>query len=140
MKRWVIDAGVVVKLFFQEEHSAACERAVKSARRLLAPDLVWIESASVVRKRVRSSEIRAEDASGIMADMLRVPIDTYPSWSLIRPALQIAIETERTVYDCLYIALAIQEECLLLTADERLCNALAKTPWAANLRFVGADA
>ena len=34
------------------------------------------------------------------------------------------------VYDCLYVALAEQEECELLTADDRLVRVLRPTfPW-----------
>ena len=137
MKRCVIDAGIVVKLFFREDHSDACAKAVKNTRQLLAPDLIWVECASVTRKRARNGEIRTADASAILLDMLRLPIDAYASWSLVRHALQIALETDCTVYDCLYVALAFQEECPLMTADERLCNSLAKTPWGTHVRFVG---
>jgi predicted nucleic acid-binding protein len=138
MNRCVIDAGILVKLFFNEPHSDACERLIKNVREIIAPDLIWVESAGVIRKRVRGEEIDAEDAPAILLDMLRVPIDAYSSYALIRPALHIAIETEQTVYDSLYVALAFQEDCKLLTADERLVNSLAKTPWAAHVQFVGA--
>jgi predicted nucleic acid-binding protein len=40
-------------------------------------------------------------------------------------ALRIAFAYDRAVYDCLYVALAIQSKSQLITADERLANALA---------------
>ena len=33
--------------------------------------------------------------------------------------------TERSVYDCLYIALAIRYDAEMITADERLANSVA---------------
>ena len=41
--------------------------------------------------------------------------------------------SNRTVYDCLYLALAVQLGGTMVTADEKLINALAATPWAAHL-------
>lgn len=43
MTRFVLDASVLVKLFFREIHSEAAERCVGAARELLAPDLIWAE-------------------------------------------------------------------------------------------------
>jgi predicted nucleic acid-binding protein len=40
-------------------------------------------------------------------------------------ALRIGIEYERTVYDSIYVALAVQSGRELVTADEKLANALA---------------
>jgi hypothetical protein len=37
-------------------------------------------------------------------------------------AFQIALAFERTVYDSLYVALAVQSEAQLITANERLAN------------------
>lgn len=44
---------------------------------------------------------------------------------LIEDALSIALANNRTVYDSLYIALAVQRGVNLVTADERLANAVA---------------
>jgi predicted nucleic acid-binding protein len=44
---------------------------------------------------------------------------------LIDSAFQIATAFERTVYDCLYVALAVHSNAQLITADERLANSLA---------------
>jgi predicted nucleic acid-binding protein len=44
---------------------------------------------------------------------------------LFSEALEIALTYDRNVYDCLYVALAVQSKAELVTADERLANALA---------------
>jgi len=36
----------------------------------------------------------------------------------------------RTVYDCMYLALAVQLGGRMVTADERFVNGLANGPWA----------
>jgi len=50
---------------------------------------------------------------------------TRPSADLVPEALEIAAAYGRTVYDSLYIALAQQKQTNLITADEKLANALA---------------
>jgi predicted nucleic acid-binding protein len=47
------------------------------------------------------------------------------SLELLDEALEIAFANDRSVYDCLYVALAIQFQVEMITADERLANALA---------------
>ena len=48
-----------------------------------------------------------------------------PSSMLFSEALQIALTHDRSVYDRLYVALAVQSKTEWITADERLANALA---------------
>jgi predicted nucleic acid-binding protein len=50
---------------------------------------------------------------------------TISSLKLLDRAFQIAVDHGRTVYDCLYVALAVQTNSHLITADEYLANALA---------------
>jgi predicted nucleic acid-binding protein len=48
----------------------------------------------------------------------------------------LADRTQRIVYDCLYLALAVQLGGRMVTADQRLYNSLAGTPWATYLCWV----
>lgn len=45
--------------------------------------------------------------------------------TLVGAALEIALAFDRSVYDSLYVALALRDDCQLVTADRRLYNALA---------------
>ncbi len=138
LKRFVIDASILVKLYFEEEHSESSVRYVKNAAELLAPDLIWVEAANVVWKRLRRNELTSADATALVDEMLRVPIVSASHAGLTSPALALAAQTGRTVYDCLYLALAIRENIPMLTADERLANSLATGPYANYVRFIGA--
>lgn len=137
MKRVVIDASVVIKLFFEEEHSAAAERSVQQGRELLAPDLIWAEAANVIWKRQRRGDLSKENAAGIAAQLLRMPLRIHASADLILDALDLASQFDRTVYDCLYLALAVKTRSVLVSADKRLVNALARTPLAKHIAWIG---
>jgi len=92
---------------------------------LLVPDIFWAECGSVVWKAVRQQRFSRADAELAMHEMMQRAIPTIPSAKLLPDALPIAFNFSRSVYDSLYVALAVQAKKQLITADERLANALA---------------
>ncbi|HEV2469372.1 MAG TPA: type II toxin-antitoxin system VapC family toxin [Candidatus Sulfotelmatobacter sp.] len=60
-----------------------------------------------------------------IAVMQQRNIPTVPSTRLLLPGFSIALDFDRAVYDCLYVALAVRTKNELITADERLANAMA---------------
>jgi predicted nucleic acid-binding protein len=128
MNRVVIDASVVVKLYFEEPHTQAAEQCIAQAEELLAPDLLWAETANVIWKRHRRGDIAAEAAMTIARNAMALPVVIHPSADLVPDALDLAMQYNRTVYDCLYLALAVKSGAVFITADARLTNALADTP------------
>ena len=59
-----------------------------------------------------------------------------PTADLLSEAFRLAIAHERTVYDALYLALSVREQCPYVTADEKLVNAIRtafpNVVWVAN--------
>lgn len=134
MTGWVIDTSVLIKLFVDEEGSREAAASINPTDELFAPDLIWAEAGNVLWKYVRRGDLSAADAEAIVADMLQMPIDSADSRELVGLALAIARETGRTVYDALYLALAIERNACFLTADEKFVNALANTRFAQHIR------
>lgn len=139
MKRLVADASVVVKVFFDEENSAVARRLLLGAEEAMAPDWIWVEAANVVWKKQRRGEIPPEDAVAILKDMAALPVRTVPSKDLIDEAMVLAMELGRSVYDSLYVALAVRTGAPMVTADERLANAVAGTPLERSVLWIGGD-
>lgn len=128
----VVDASVAVKWCLpslREELVAEAEELLASSRRdevrFLVPDLFWVELANALWKAVRRAEISSDNAESAMSFVRDLDITTLPSLDLVPQALNLAISQSRTVYDSLYLALAMQSDSELITADERLANALA---------------
>ena len=127
MNAGVIDASVMAMLLFREAHSMAAENWMRRTQRPLAPDLIWAEVANVVWKRHRRQEISTTEALAITDQLLAAPIHIYPSSDLIKDATELALKFDRTIYDSLYLALAIRTKTVLVSGDKRLVNSLKNT-------------
>ena len=57
----------------------------------------------------------------------------------MEPAFEIALDSGWTVYDSIYVVLATALDCKLVTADNKLFNALQSGPFAQDVLWV-ADA
>src|SRR5580700_1751771 len=82
-------------------------------------------SATSCGKGTRQRRWRQDEAEAVAADMQARDFTTISSLGLLPEALKIAFAHDRAVDDCLYVALAVQSRADLITADERLANALA---------------
>lgn len=134
--RPVVDASVAIKWFIEESWTDAAERLLRSGRHLLVPDLIFPEVGNIVWKNVRREDLTENEAVDIMRSLGHLSLLVYPSQPLIASAVEIACRTNRTVYDSLYLALALQESTMMVTADERFFNALQATHYANQVFWV----
>ena len=137
MKTCVVDASVIAAAFFQEEHAAKASDLLLSGCELHAPDLLYAETANVICKRHARREITPDEATALANDLLRLPIQIAPCGELVRPALALALQTGRSAYDCIYVALAVERKSVLVSGDQRLLNSLKNTPVAKHILWIG---
>jgi len=138
MPRYVVDASVAAKWYFEEEHSTEAARLLaQDDVELLAPDFIRIEVAAVAWKRVIRNEITAEKAEEIVDELGRVPIDLVPTVDLVAAALQTALRVRRSVYDSVYLTYAVQAGAALLTGDRKLYDAIKAGELAAHIAWIG---
>lgn len=120
MRSLVADASVVAKCLLPESGSAESIGLLQSARTALAPDLIYAEVANALRNSVRREIIRRDRADWALALLQGMSITTLSLRPLTSSALAIALAHNHPVYDCYYLAAAIQNDASLATADERL--------------------
>ncbi len=122
---YVLDASVIIKWFIPEMY---WERAVLLQNypdsSLHAPDFAQLECTSILSKKVRRKELKLIEANQIQELLLQMPVQMYPWQDLLLEAGQLAHETYRSVYDCLYLVLAKQLKGKMVTADKKLYLAL----------------
>jgi predicted nucleic acid-binding protein len=124
----VIDASVVIKWFIPEVDSAAARRLLDQDHTYFAPDLLFAELANITWKKVRGGHLSHAQGERLMADFGKIAVETISCRALARDAYSLAVNTGRSGYDALYLALAMRLDTQMVTADERLANALSAIP------------
>lgn len=132
MNTYVIDASVAAKWVLPaggetltREALELLKRYADAELRFVVPDLFWAELANLLWKAVRQGRIRVTGAEDALQAMRDRGFPTVSSHTLLLEAFTIASTFDRTVYDALYVALAVSSKSQLVTADERLATALA---------------
>jgi len=134
---YVVDASVAMKWFVPEELSQEALTYLNDEHELLTPDLLWPEFANIAWKKVRRNELSAEEARHVLSLCHQVPFEIVESMTLIDSAFDIAVSLDRTVYDSVYLALAVLRDCVMITADRRLYNALQAGPTSQHIAHLG---
>jgi len=126
--KYVIDASVALKWVLTEPDSpkAISLRADfrNQIHELLAPDVFTVEVAHALTRAERKGLIKTPQAIRLLADVLSTPIPMVHFRPLLSRAISISSALRCGVYDCIYVALAEQENCELITADDKLVKTL----------------
>jgi len=121
---FVLDCSVAAKWILPEPDRTPAmrvfERYQSGEISLIAPDLILAEFASLLAKRGRRKEISAAQASEAYRLLARCAPRLFDTRPLIPQALSLSLRHQLSLWDCLYLALAMGHKCKLLTADRRL--------------------
>jgi predicted nucleic acid-binding protein len=137
LRRCVIDATVAALWYFPEPLTANADSLLAGSCELLAPDLLHVEIAGLVARRVRLGEIDEEGARAVLAELRQVPFEWTPVPALVPAALGLALRADLPLAAGLYLALAQQSTCPLVTADRRLYDAARGAGHAKSLLWLG---
>ncbi len=129
----VVDASVAAKWFADEQLAGEALSILAPFNQLHAPDFLFLEIDSIISKWIRRGIITEAEGNDTRAAIRQVPIITYHFESYQDSAYYIAVKTHRSVYDCLYIALAAFLGGQMVTADRRLYNGLSGGPFGRNI-------
>ncbi len=129
MSDLVVDSSIVFKWFVAEDDSDIAHSILEAWQqknlKCHAPEWMLAEVGNILWKRQRRAEITAQFASDCLNDVNALPLEWAGSRCLLPAALILAMTHGRTVYDSIYLALAIRLGCPFVTADDRLANAVA---------------
>jgi predicted nucleic acid-binding protein len=125
VKTLVIDASIAVKWVVEEDGTPEA-LALRQRTKLIAPELLVAECANILWKKARRRELSTQEALLAARLLQGADIELLPGRSLLEAAARMAIDLDHPAYDCLYLALAIANDCQLVTADERLLRKLGQ--------------
>lgn len=136
MSVFVVDASVALKWYVPEVHSEDALRLLRRGNEFHVPDLFFAEAGNILWKKVNRGELTGAVGHRIARALRAVPEEVHATADLLEGALELAMRHGCTVYDALYVALAVAEDLHLVTADRRLFQRMAKTPFARHVRWV----
>jgi predicted nucleic acid-binding protein len=113
----VIDAGALLELLLRTLRAGSVQSVVAD-RQLVAPAVIDAEVLSALRGLERNSGVTAARAVLAIVDLRLAPVERFPLDPLLDRAW--ALRNQLNAYDALYVALAIELDCPLVTTDDRI--------------------
>lgn len=117
----VVDASVLAPALADDGASGDTARDRLRGQTLLAPGLIDLETASVIRTQLQGGQLDVRRAELALADLLELPLQRVAHRPLLHRCWE--LRDNLTVCDACYVALAEQLNVILLTADARLAKA-----------------
>jgi predicted nucleic acid-binding protein len=115
----IVDASVASHWFADTEFSRAAD-PFRWFENLAAPEFLLLETANVLYKCARKGDIAAEKCVESIEILRKSMAELIADASLLDKAITMALEQQHPVYDCLYLALALERREPLATADRRM--------------------
>lgn len=120
MNRAVFDASALVKLAVEEPGSEQTVSAFTECDEPLAPAWGLLECAQALWRKAHRGEFPSDRIEMAYDRIAESELGAIDPMDLIPTALALALRLNHSVYDCLYIATALQEAAPLVTADAKL--------------------
>ncbi len=136
MKSVVVDASVAVKWVVAEDFSDQADLLKGSA--LCAPAHWQAEAVNVLWAKVYRGDLLPAGAIDRARMLMQAPVELVPLSPLMDDALKQSLACGITIYDFLYLALAVARDIAFVTADRKLLQKLSGDPnLMASIRWVG---
>ena len=125
----IIDASVAFKWIVLETDSDVA-RPLLTRTDLMAPAIINVEIGYVLTKRVRQRSLSQELARTAWRDLAAYPVALVDDAPLLNAAFELSLALGAAFYDCIYLAQAIRDDDVVITADERFIQAVRSAPGA----------
>ena len=130
MTGYVVDASVAVKWLVTEEWSDESSRLLDAGLTLIAPELVFAEASNALWAMHRRGDLTRDDLTDATDLLKSAPISVPVSMRrLAAGAVRLAVDLGHPAYDCYYLALAMQEQYPVVTADARFHDRVRGHPY-----------
>jgi predicted nucleic acid-binding protein len=117
----VVDASVLAPALADDGPDGDAARARLRGQSLVAPELIDLETTSVIRRQLLAGHLDARRARLALTDLVELTLRRVPHRPLLARGWE--LRENVTVYNAAYIALAELLGVVLVTADARLASA-----------------
>jgi predicted nucleic acid-binding protein len=117
----VVDASALACALADDGRDGDTARARLRGQSLVAPEVIDLETASVIRRQHLAGHLDARRAELALTDLVELPLRRAAHRPLLARCWQ--LRRNVTIYDAAYVALAELLQVMLVTADARLAKA-----------------
>ena len=131
----VVDASLAVKWYLAEANSNEARAAFeRHAGNIVAPDIILTEVIGSMVRRANMNKMERAGSEASIAKFIALISEGFVAVLQMSPtqmghAASLAIDLGHPLKDCIYLALAMELDCDLITCDARFAEK-AKGVWA----------
>jgi len=121
----ILDTSVIVKWFFKDEErnkgkaDIILNKYMDNEIVLIIPELSVFELANVLKNKIKKYRVEQKD---IIDRLYKMGIIFYIDKEILKNAVNIAIDINESVYDCIFLATAEYFNGIFVTDDNRLLS------------------
>lgn len=123
----VLDASIAAKWIFWESGSELAQTLLDEQYLFYVPDIFYVEMDAIITKKLRKRELNSDEAYVKRAQVQRLALEKWSHLSLADVAFDISVTLTVTIYDAMYLALAVEKETVMWTGDDRLVRGIRNT-------------
>jgi predicted nucleic acid-binding protein len=132
----VVDANIAIKFVTQESGRDEVYDRIDRENALIAPDWILIEAGHALWRKVKMDLLDRHGAEQCLNKLPSFFEDLVSAAPLIGSAQKLAFALDHWIYDCFYLALALERDVPLLTADRKFANAAARAGYAETVELL----
>jgi predicted nucleic acid-binding protein len=123
-EQYVIDTSILMQAYIHDTNTSNVHALIGLLAGEKPPELHYLdiglaESTNVLWKQIRWGNLDLEDAMQTLQDIRDLPLIIHIAEPYTDNALRLAVRYELAVYDSLYLVLAQELNCSLITADKK---------------------
>lgn len=115
----ILDSSAAIRAVLASDVSDIYFQMISKEKKIVSPSIFLSETANALWKEVRFNNLSVDLLPHMMRTLSAMTV-TSPDEDFIEGALNIAIDTQHPVYDCLFIAMSREMNAPVLTADKKL--------------------
>lgn len=118
------DASLIFPTLVAEHNSEQCQKVLESAEERIFLDLCVLEVSNALWNAARQGRIDISRARSCQSRLLIMSANWVASLDYVGSALDLSLEINHPIYDCLYAAAAKEHGAILMTCDGRFARKL----------------
>jgi len=122
----VLDASVALKLVTPEAGTAEAQALLDRDEERIAPDWMLTEAAAGLVNKIRFEGLEVARAQASFSALPAFVDRFVEAGPVLSRAMDLAAELDHPLYDCVYLLIAIDENAVVITADDALVRAATR--------------